>query len=153
MQGQPLNQGKPGIDFPGVGTGLAILRDGKLLLYRRTRPPEAGHWNIVGGKVDHMEHSAEACRREAEEETGLVVGDIGLLLVSEQIFDRDRHHWISVIYKTSDIQGEARVTEPEKLPEFGWFDLDQLPSPLSRFAADAVAALKELSANDAISPT
>ena len=131
----------PGLDFPGVGTGLAILRDGKLLLYRRTRPPEAGHWNIVGGKVDHMEHSMDAARREAQEESGLSIGKLDFLTISEQIFDTDRHHWISIIYKTSDISGEAQVTEPEKLPEFGWFALDDLPEPLSRFAADAVEAL------------
>ena len=135
-------QGTPGIDFPGVGTGLAILRDGKLLLYRRTRPPEAGHWNIVGGKVDHMEHSAEACRREAEEETGLTIGSVAFLTLSEQVFEADRHHWVSIIYRTDDIDGEARVTEPEKLPEFGWFSLDDLPAPLSRFAGDAVRHLR-----------
>jgi len=135
-------QGTPGIDFPGVGTGLAILRDGKLLLYRRTRPPEAGHWNIVGGKVDHMEHSADACRREAEEETGLKIGSVRFLTFSEQLFDADRHHWLSVIYHTEDIDGEAGITEPENLPEFGWFPLDDLPAPLSCFAADAVKALR-----------
>jgi 8-oxo-dGTP diphosphatase len=131
----------PGIDFPGVGTGLAILRDGKLLLYRRTRPPEAGHWNIVGGKVDHMEHSIQAARREAEEESGLAIGTLEFLTISEQIFDTDRHHWISVIYSTTDTAGEAQVMEPQKLPEFGWFALDDLPVPLSKFAADAVRAL------------
>lgn len=137
-------QGTPGIDFPGVGTGLAIIRDGKLLLYRRVRPPEAGHWNIVGGKVNHMEHSAGACRREAEEETGLTVGGLDFLTVSEQVFDADRHHWVSIIYRSEDVCGEARVTEPEKLPDFGWFALDDLPTPLSRFAADAVKALRAL---------
>ena len=76
----------PGRNFPGVGTGLAILRDGKLLLYRRLRPPEAGHWNIVGGKIDHLEHSFDAARREAEEETGLSIGDIEFLCLSEQVF-------------------------------------------------------------------
>jgi 8-oxo-dGTP diphosphatase len=135
-------QGTPGIDFPGVGTGLAILRDGKLLLYRRTRPPEAGHWNIVGGKVDHMEHSMDTARREAEEESGLEIGGLEFLTASEHIFDADGHHWISIIYKTTDITGDARVMEPEKLPEFGWFGLDDLPAPLSRFAADAVKALE-----------
>jgi 8-oxo-dGTP diphosphatase len=133
--------GLPGLDFPGVGTGLAILRDGKLLLYRRTRPPEAGHWNIVGGKVDHMEHSMQAARREAEEESGLTIGALEFLIISEQIFDTDGHHWISIIYQTTDISGDARVMEPEKLPEFGWFALDDLPEPLSKFAADAVRAL------------
>jgi 8-oxo-dGTP diphosphatase len=135
-------QGRPGIDFPGVGTGLAILRDGKLLLYRRTRPPEAQHWSIVGGKVDFGESSEAAARREAEEESGLKIGAIDLLLHSEQFETIDGQHWVSMIYRTTDITGNPRVMEPEKLPEFGWFALDNLPSPLSRFAADAVRAIK-----------
>lgn len=132
----------PGIDVPGLGCGLAILRDGKLLLYRRLRAPEAGTWNIVGGKVDHMERAMEAARREAEEESGLTVGAVDFLCVSEQILADERQHWLSLIYVTEDFSGEARVMEPEKLPEFGWVPLDALPSPLSRFAADAVKALR-----------
>ncbi len=132
----------PGCNFPGVGTGLAILRDGKLLLYRRLRPPEAGHWNIVGGKIDHLEHSHDAARREAEEETGLSIGAIEFLCLSEQIFADEAQHWVSLIYTTTDFTGEPQVTEPEKLPEFGWFDLDDLPQPISRFTLDAVGHLK-----------
>jgi ADP-ribose pyrophosphatase YjhB (NUDIX family) len=132
----------PGRNFPGLGTGLAILRDGKLLLYRRTRPPEAGHWNIVGGKIDHLEHSYDAARREAEQETGLKIGAVEFLCLSEQIFADERQHWVSLIYGTTDFSGEPRVTEPEKLPEFGWFELDDLPQPLSKFTLDAVSQLK-----------
>lgn len=135
-------QGRPGIDFPGVGTGLAILSDGKLLLYKRVREPEAGHWNIVGGKVDLGESAEMAARREAEEETGLEIGAVDFLLHSEQHDGIGGQHWVSLIYVTYDFTGEPRVMEPEKLPEFGWFALDALPQPLSRFAADAVAALK-----------
>ncbi len=124
---------KPGIDFPGLGVGLAILRDGKLLLYRRRKAPEAGFWNIVGGKVDHMEPAEQAARREAEEETGLSIGAIGFLAATEQIIDADRQHWVSLLYRTEDFSGEARLTEPDKLSEFGWFDLDALPEPLSAF--------------------
>lgn len=132
----------PGSRFPGVGTGLAILRDGKLLLYRRTRPPEAGHWNIVGGKIDHLERSDVAARREAEEETGLTIGEVEFLCLSEQIFADEGQHWVSLIYATSDFSGEPRITEPDKMPEFGWFALDALPHPISKFALDAVAHLK-----------
>lgn len=132
----------PGIDLPGLGCGLAILREGRLLLYRRVKAPEAGHWNIVGGKIDHMERAETAARREAEEESGLTIGAVDFLCVSEQLIDEDRQHWISLIYLARDVTGEARIVEPDKLPEFGWFALDDLPDPLSRFAADAVAALK-----------
>ncbi|MUO77553.1 NUDIX domain-containing protein [Agrobacterium vitis] len=123
----------PGLDFPGVGVGLAILRDGKLLLYKRMRPPEAGFWNIVGGKVDVLEPAEQAAKREAEEETGLAIGSVEFVSVSEQIIAADRQHWISLLYKTSDISGEASLTEPDKLSDFGWFALDDLPQPLSAF--------------------
>jgi 8-oxo-dGTP diphosphatase len=29
--------GSPGIDFPGLGVGLVILRDRKILLYKRVQ--------------------------------------------------------------------------------------------------------------------
>ncbi|THF52080.1 NUDIX domain-containing protein [Allorhizobium terrae] len=124
---------KPGIDFPGVGVGLAILRDGKLLLYKRMRPPEVGYWNIVGGKVDVLEPAELASKREAEEETGLSIGKIEFVSVTEQIVTADRQHWVSLLYKTDDVTGEAKLTEPDKLSDFGWFDLDDLPEPLSEF--------------------
>lgn len=134
--------GRPGVDFPGFGCGLAIIRDGKLLLYKRLKAPEAGHWNIVGGKVDHMERSELAARREAEEESGLSIHSTRFLCLSEQLIEADRQHWISMIYVTDDFSGEPQLTEPDKLSDIGWYDLDALPEPLSRFAADAVGAIR-----------
>ena len=133
---------KPGIDFPGVGAGLVILRDdGKVLLCRRLKAPEAGFWNIVGGKVDPMEPSSEAARREAEEETGLKIGKVDFLCMAEEIIEADRQHWISLIYVTRDFTGEPSLTEPDKLSDIGWFDPNDPPQPLSAFSARAFAHL------------
>lgn len=97
------------------------------------RPPEVGYWNIVGGKVDVLEPSDIAAKREAEEETGLSIGKIEFVSVTEQIVEADRQHWVSLLYKTDDVSGEAQLTEPDKLSDFGWFALDDLPEPLSAF--------------------
>ena len=133
---------KPGIDFPGVGAGLVILRDdGRVLLCRRLKAPEAGFWNIVGGKVDPMEPSAEAARREAEEETGLTIGTVDFLCMAEEIIEADQQHWVSLIYITRDFIGEPSLTEPDKLSEIGWFDPKDPPQPLSAFSAKAFAHL------------
>ncbi|WP_210105159.1 NUDIX domain-containing protein [Neorhizobium galegae] len=133
---------KPGSDFPGVGAGLVIRRDdGCILLYKRVKAPEAGFWNIVGGKIDHMEHSAEAARREAEEETGLCIGQVEFLCISEQRIEADSQHWLSMIYITSDFSGEPQLTEPDKLSAMGWFSPDDLPQPLSVFTRDALRHL------------
>jgi 8-oxo-dGTP diphosphatase len=133
--------GQPGIDFPGLGVGLVILRDRKILLYRRLRAPEADHWSIVGGKVDHMEPAEQAARREAEEETGLKIGRVELLGPAELITETDGHHWISLLYIAADFQGEPQLTEPDKLSSFGWFTRRDLPLPLSAFAQAAIAHL------------
>ncbi len=138
----------PGIDHPGAGVGLAILRDRKILLYRRVKAPEAEHWNIVGGKIDHGEAAIDAARREAEEETGLAFGRIDFLCHAELVSKADGHHWISLLYVTSDFSGEPRLTEPDKLTAFGWYDLDALPAPLSHFATIAAAHLRQRDARE-----
>lgn len=133
---------KPGVDFPGVGCGLVIQRaDGRVLLCKRLKAPEAGFWNIVGGKVDLMERSIDAARREAEEESGLKIGAVDFLCLAEEIILADGQHWVSLIYVTRDFTGEPTLTEPDKLSEIGWFALDDLPQPLSAFSAKAFAAM------------
>jgi ADP-ribose pyrophosphatase YjhB (NUDIX family) len=134
---------RPGVDFPGVGCGLAVVKDGKLLLCKRLKAPESGHWNIVGGKVDHMEPAADAALREAEEESGLAIHSARFLCLSEQLIDADRQHWVSLIYVSDDFSGKPWLTEPDKLSDIGWYSLDDLPQPLSRFAMDAVHALRQ----------
>ena len=132
----------PGVDFPGVGCGLVIQRaDGRVLLCKRLKAPEAGFWNIVGGKVDLMERSIDAARREAEEESGLKIGAVDFLCLAEEIILADGQHWVSLIYVTRDFTGEPTLTEPDKLSDIGWFALDDLPQPLSAFSAKAFAAM------------
>lgn len=122
---------RQGIDFIGVGASLAILREQKLLLYKRAKPLEADTWTIVGGKVDLMEPAEQAARREAEEETGLMIGKVEFLTSLERIHADAQQHWILMIYQTRDFVGEATLTEPDKLSDFGWFALTDLPEPLS----------------------
>ncbi len=106
------------------------------------KAPEAGHWNIVGGKVDHMEPAELAARREAEEETGLTIGTIRYLGLTEQRIAADRQHWVSLLYVSEDTMGEPQLTEPDKLSDIGWFDLDDLPQPLSVFTQTVLTYLR-----------
>jgi ADP-ribose pyrophosphatase YjhB (NUDIX family) len=62
---------------PRVGCGAAILRDSKLLLVKRKRPPETNHWGLPGGKVDWLEPVAAAVAREIAEELGLAMRSTG----------------------------------------------------------------------------
>lgn len=54
--------------------GAALVRDGRVLAARRTRPAEAaGRWEFPGGKVEAGESSEDALVREVTEELGVTV--------------------------------------------------------------------------------
>lgn len=65
-------------DRPLVGTGIAVLRPGAVLLIRRGRPPAMGQWSLPGGAQKLGETAEQAARRELAEETGLSVGPLYL---------------------------------------------------------------------------
>jgi ADP-ribose pyrophosphatase YjhB (NUDIX family) len=126
--------------IPRVGCGAAIVRDGRILLIKRLRPPEAGCWSLPGGKVDFLERVADAVVREIREEIGVAIALERMLGVVE-IVGIDDQHWVSPIYLARIVAGEPRVCEPEKHAALAWFPLDQPPASLAVAARDAFAAL------------
>jgi ADP-ribose pyrophosphatase YjhB (NUDIX family) len=127
---------------PRVGCGVALFRDGNLLLIRRARPPEAGCWSLPGGKIDFGERTVAAARREIAEELGIELGPLELLCVVDLIVPEQGEHWVSPAYLARTFVGEPTLLEPEKHIGLSWFPLDALPSPLARSAREAAEALK-----------
>jgi 8-oxo-dGTP diphosphatase len=125
---------------PGVGCGAAILRDGRLLLVKRKRAPEAGCWSLPGGKVDFGERVENAVVREIDEEIGVKIAltrALGLV----QMIGLDDQHWVSPIYLAEIVAGEPSNREPSKHEAIVWAELDAPPEPLALAAREAVAAL------------
>ena len=61
------------------GVSIALLKDRKVLLVRRKRPPYAGLWSLPGGTVEGGEAPRDAMRRELKEETGLEAEILGIV--------------------------------------------------------------------------
>ena len=125
---------------PGVGCGAAILRDGRILLVKRRKAPEAGHWSLPGGKVDFLERVEDAVRREISEEIGVEIALERPLVLIEMI-GVDDQHWVSPVYLARVTAGEPENREPEKLAAVTWFPLDAPPQPLAQAAQEAIAAI------------
>ena len=71
--------------------GAAVVRHGRVLATRRTRPAEAaGLWEFPGGKVEPGEEPAEAVVREIREELGVDVSVTGRLAGEQPVKDRYR---------------------------------------------------------------
>ena len=125
--------------FPQLGCGAAILEGGRLLLVRRRRPPEAGHWGLPGGKVDWGERVEAATIREIAEELGIAIRCEKLLTVADQI--HEDAHWVAPVFLAEITAGRPEVKEPEALADADWFALDRLPAPLTIATQAALDAL------------
>jgi len=121
---------------PGVGFGIMILKEGKVLLGKRhTDPKKAdsllhgeGTWTMPGGKLHFQEGLKEAAAREVLEETGIKVKNLELFSVSNDIvYD---NHFVTLGFVCRDFEGEPKVMEPDEITKWEWFDLNDLPSPL-----------------------
>ena len=116
---------------PRVGCGAAIIVDRRILLIRRLQQPEAQAWGLPGGKVDLFETLEAAIIREISEELGITLQAPRFLCNVEYVDHAAGQHWISAIYRAHDYAGEPKLMEPDKHGGFGWFDLDDLPQPLT----------------------
>ncbi len=70
---------------PLVGVGVVAVKDGRVLLIRRGKPPRAGAWSLPGGRQRLGETVRETARRELREETGVEAEVTALLDVVDSI--------------------------------------------------------------------
>ena len=126
---------------PRVGVGVLLVDElDRVLLTLRNRPPEAGCWSIVGGKVDFLETLEECAAREAREEVGVEVSIQSLLCVTDHCLPQENQHWVSPAYLATIRTGTAVNCEPEKTAHVQWFALDRLPPNLTMTARNAIRA-------------
>jgi 8-oxo-dGTP diphosphatase len=115
---------------PKVGVGVIVMRDGKILLQQRMNAHGEGTWSFPGGHLEFNEELEECVRREVEEETGLAVKDIKFAGLTNDKFEKESKHYITIFMLCEHESGEAEIKEPEKCIGMDWFDWDKMPSPL-----------------------
>jgi len=118
-----------------VGAGVMIEKDGCVLLLQRAHDPWKGYWNIPAGYVESDEHPKDAAKREAFEETGLVVA-IGELLKAYYYSDDPRGNGVALIYKADIVGGELRVDHESNAARY--FRWQEIPANLAGGGHDQV---------------
>jgi mutator protein MutT len=114
---------------PGVVVGAAVLRDGRVLAARRTRPPELrGLWELPGGKVEPGEDPDAAIVREVREELGCEIRVTGRLAGSQMVTGgRTLQVRCAEIVAGEPVPHEhdaVRWLGPEELDDVGWLTPD-----------------------------
>lgn len=119
----------------GVGFGIMLLKDNKVLLGKRHDDPikassalhGEGTWTMPGGKLHYGEKPQDGARREVKEETNIETGLLKLIsMTNDMVADA---HFVTFGFLCEDFRGEVKIMEPDEITEWRWFDLDKLPSP------------------------
>jgi|SRR5215212_3162295 len=90
---------------PAVDFIISRDNDSKILLVRRKNDPFRGMLSIPGGFVNERETVEDAMKREAKEETSLIVEPIAILGVYSDPQRDPRMHTISITFVTTIVQG------------------------------------------------
>lgn len=107
-----------------------VIRNGLILMGQRKGAYAGGEWAFPGGKLELDESWSECAKREVYEETGLRVQlDVEELGLSNDVW-KGLRHYVTIYMVARSNKGEARVMEPEKCTNWGWFHPLAMPKPL-----------------------
>jgi ADP-ribose pyrophosphatase YjhB (NUDIX family) len=134
---------------PFLAVSAAIIRDGKVLIVRRARPPAHGLYTLPGGVVELGESTHEAVIREVREETGLLIEPVTLAghrdVIARDQTGRIERHFVILCFAARWRSGEPVLND--ELSEAEWRTPSELADlrttdGLADMVNAAVASLK-----------
>ncbi|KAM0438619.1 hypothetical protein ACHAPT_001371 [Fusarium lateritium] len=114
---------------PRVGVSAIIYRpDGKMVTGKRKGSHGAGTWQLPGGHLDYGESILVCAEREVLEETGLKVRGVKIVAVTNDVFEKEGKHYITlfVYCEMEDKTAQPQVLEPQKCDGWHWKTWDDL---------------------------
>jgi 8-oxo-dGTP diphosphatase len=118
---------------PLVGIGVLVINSAKeVLLLKRIGSHGSGEWSAPGGHLEFGESFEECASKELYEETGLTANNFRLVSISNdrRYIEESGRHYVTVGLQCDLKSGEAKIMEPSKATQIGWFSLQDLPTPL-----------------------
>ncbi len=114
---------------PQVGIEIMVLKDGRVLLGKRTGSHGAGEYAFPGGHLEYMETFNACAKRELAEETGVEMANTRFLMLAN-VTKYAPKHYTHITLIADWKSGEPKVLEPEVCESWAWYDIDNLPEPL-----------------------
>jgi 8-oxo-dGTP diphosphatase len=137
-----------GVDFVGIAVTY-FCHDGKgnILFQKRSKNcrDEQGRWDIGGGALEFGDTVIDTLKREITEEYSTDVLDyefLGYRDVHREL-DGKKNHWTALNFKVLVDKEKVKNGEPHKFDEIGWFNLNNLPSPLHSQVTNEIDLYKD----------
>ena len=117
------------IQRPKVGIGVIVIKDGKILIGKRTTSHGAGTYAFPGGHLEHLESFEDCAKRETMEEAGIEIENVRFSFVTNLVAYAPKHY-VHLGLVADWKSGDPKVCEPDKCGGWDWYDFDNLPTPL-----------------------
>ena len=113
---------------PQVAVGAVVVKNDRVLLIKRNKPPGEGLWAIPGGRVELGETLQQAAEREIMEETGLTIQAKDPVYTFEVIepggTGRPRFHYVIIDLAAEYVKGE--LSPSDDASEARWISSQEL---------------------------
>lgn len=107
-----------------VGVSVLLTEGNRVLLGRRKNCKAAGLMSTPGGRIERDETITDCARREFQEETGAVLGEISLVAFRE--YFRFGMHYFMVYVHARSCSGMITTREPEKCECWQFVRFDEI---------------------------
>jgi ADP-ribose pyrophosphatase len=115
-------------DLPRVAVGAVVLKDNRVLLVRRAKPPAQGLWAIPGGSVELGETLQQAAEREIIEETGITI-QAKKPVYTFDLIEKDENNRVRFHYVIVDLMADYISGKPlpgDDADEVRWVSSEEL---------------------------
>jgi 8-oxo-dGTP diphosphatase len=112
-----------------VGVGVMIFKDGKVLMGKRRGRYGSGEYSFTGGHLDYLESFEDCAKRETKEEAGIEIKNIKFLCLANYNKHEERQDILVGITAEWE-SGEPNDFSEERVGEWQWYDLNNLPTPI-----------------------
>lgn len=106
------------------------MRESRILLGKRRGSHGAGTWSPPGGHLELGESVFDCASRETREETGFDLAGMHAGPWTNDIFEQEGKHYVTLWVLAVAPPGEPELREPDKCDEWSWFAWHDLPEPL-----------------------
>jgi 8-oxo-dGTP diphosphatase len=127
---------------PKVVVGVMIFKNEKVLIGKRRNRHGNGEYSFPGGHLEYGQAFEDCVRQEVLEEAGIGIKNIRFLSIVNSIKHYDRHE-VQLHFSADWESGEPRDLPEERIGDWSWYDLNNLPEPFFFPAEMTVKSYKE----------
>lgn len=122
--------------FPYRGAGIGLVKDGRLLMGRRSDTPFHGKWAVPGGSRDRTDpEELFTAKRELGEEMSVDFDLLDSRFICSWTLKVPFFRWTTFFYAVDSFDQSIRLA-PDEFSEYEWVPLDQLTGKGKRTKKD-----------------